>query len=68
MFCGLLKVLGSTKDYQTSFTKTTSFKLGDTLWSMGREIFAEETLEAVERLHIEKIVEKSQIKRILKRL
>ena len=52
----------------TSFTKTTSFKLGETLWSMGREIFAEETLEAVERLQIEEIVENSQIKEIVERL
>ena len=35
---------------------------------MGREIFAEETLEAVERLQIEEIVENSQIKEIVERL
>ena len=31
----------------TSFTKTTSFRLGDTVWSIGRGISAEETMEAV---------------------
>lgn len=31
----------------TSFTKTTSFRLGDTVWSIGRGISAEETREAV---------------------